>query len=478
MLGSFLAMDSMKLKGPLLTEKLKPAFVPSLIAIVSGQAAAGTVALLTEVVYARLLGPAGRGLIGLCLMCVAFGTLVGGFGLEAAIVYWVSRSRRNDMSWAPAIAFWGVLGSSLAMCLWQLAYWRFHFPFLRGIPGSAASATLFAIPVAILFVYVLGFASGIEQFRLRSACATLRQITGALTFLILLTLIGRSASAALWGNATGLLVGSFAALYLLRRHFRGSCSLRGAVDNLGPTLSYGVRGQVGNIATFFNYRLDVFIVNYFLSASQLGFYALGVVVSEALWQIPQAVATALFPRTARQSDQDAAQFTCFVLRQLFLVSLLCGIVIAALAPIFIPLFLGSQFKPSIAVIWWILPGTIALSMGKVACADLAGRGKNGYSSVFAFVCFAVTAVLDWTLIPRMGILGAALASSITYLLDTVLILAALRYELRVSSKSLFIPTARDLEAYRALWNRLKSMATHLRSHPAQMDVALESQEAD
>jgi len=448
------------------------------MAILGGQATCGLVAFLAEVSYARLLGPTARGLIGLCVMSVALGTLVGGLGGEGTIVYYASRSGTRNSSWLPAVLLWGSLGCAVASLLWALAYWQFHLPVLRGISGTSARVVLLSIPVAVLFAYTMALASGTEQFRWRSACAVLRQAAGISSFFLFFLFLGRTAETALWGNFVGLAVGSLAGLWLLRRKVATFWQESGAVRNLKPTLSYGLRGQAGNLPTFFTYRLDVFIINYFLEPAQLGFYALGVVVSEALWQIPQATASALFPRTARTVEQDATQFTCFVLRQVLFITGLCGIAIAVLSPFLIPLVFGARFKPAVPVIWWILPGTVALALGKVACADLAGRGKIGYSSAFAFVCFAIAAVLDLVLIPHMGIQGAAVASSLSYFADAVLALGALRYELRVTWKSLLVPARCDYYAYRLAWRRLKTALVLVPANRAGLGAALSSQQGD
>lgn len=437
----------------------RPAFAASLLAILGGQAACAAIALLTEICYARFLGPAPRGLISLCLMSIAFGTLLGGLGGEGTIVFWSSRTRDSDRSWLPAVIFWGLLGCLAATTLWILAYWRFQLPFLRGISPYSARLVLASIPVATLFAYTMALLSGAERFRLRSTCAFLRQLSGIAGFLVFLLFVGKNVETALWGNLLGILVGGLVALALLRETLRGFWKIGSALDSLKPTLSYGLRGHIGNLATFFTYRFDVFIVNYFLPPAQLGFYALAVVVSEVLWQIPQATASALFPRTARTQQDKPERFTCFVVRQVLLITCLGALLLALTCPLAIPLIFGRRFIPSIPAILWILPGTVALSLGKVAAADLAGRGKNGYSSIFALACFVITIALDWILIPRMGIIGAALASSIAYFANSLLLLLALRHELRVTWKDLLLPTQNDFSAYGNAWMRAKSSFT-------------------
>jgi Na+-driven multidrug efflux pump len=97
-----------------------------------------------------------------------------------------------------------------------------------------------------------------------------------------------------------------------------------------------------------------------------------------------------------------------------------------------------------------------LSLGKVAASDLAGRGKNGYSTVFSIVGLVVTVILDLALIPRLGIRGAALASSAAYFTNSMLILAALKYELKVKWRSLLVPTHAELVSYQQAWSRFRS----------------------
>jgi O-antigen/teichoic acid export membrane protein len=129
---------------------------------------------------------------------------------------------------------------------------------------------------------------------------------------------------------------------------------------------------------------------------------------------------------------------------------------AILSPWAIPLVFGARFSPSVSVVWWILPGTIALSVSKVICADLAGRGRPEFSSICAFLSLAVTVSLDLLLIPRMGINGAALASSAAYSVQTVLLAIFLKRQLQVPWKSFLVPSFDELTAYQVAWRRCKA----------------------
>jgi O-antigen/teichoic acid export membrane protein len=178
-----------------------------------------------------------------------------------------------------------------------------------------------------------------------------------------------------------------------------------------------------------------------------------------LWQIPQAVAVALAPRTARTIDEGGEQFTCFVTRQVFLLACTMAGIMALTSALVIPFIFGARFQPSVPVIWWILPGTSAFAVAKVMAADLTARGKPEYNSMIAIASAALTVLLDFALIPRMGIRGAALASSITYFLQTMMIGMALKSVIKVSWKTLLIPSYAELVHYRDAVSRGKAWLT-------------------
>ena len=429
-------------------------FASSVASVVGGQVACALLALVTEICYARVLGPAGRGQISLCLMAIAFGVLVGGMGGEGTIILWSADARRRATTWLPAVLLWGFLGCVLTCSFWVFAYWKWHPAFLRNLNPILAIIVLLSIPIGVFFDYQIGMLVGEERFKTRAGVATASQAAGLLGFAALL-FFGRDPENAMWGNLLGILVGVVIAAAVLKGAFRGFWKLGAARPSFAPTLSFAMRCQFGLVASFFNYRLDVFIVNYFLDAAQLGLYALAVVISEALWQIPAAAALALFPRTARTIDEGATEFTCTIMRQILVIACAGAILIAIASWLFLPLVFGERFRPSIVVVWLLLPGTLALSLGKLGASDLAGRGKSGYSSVFSIIALIVTVLLDLLFIPRLGIHGAALASSAAYFTNTILVLTALRYELKVSWKSLLLPTYADFASYQQVWSRFR-----------------------
>ena len=438
------------------TKPVRQRFFVNLVDVLGGQLGCAALALVIEVCFARLLGPEGRGQISLALMAVTLGVLAGGLGGEIPITVWTADQKKRISEWFAAVLLSGVVGCTAVICIWILVYRQWHNLFLKGISPRLFVLVLVTIPVTVLFGYLSAVLAGAEQFRMRAALSLLEQMSGLIGIAGFLLFFRRNAEMAVLGNLFGLVVGSTAAAYLLRNSLRHFWSFSAAFKQIVPALSLGTRGQFGNLASFFNYRLDVFLVNAFLNPAQVGLYAVGVIVSESLWQVPNAAAVVLLPRTARTMDVGANEFTCYITRQVFLIACVSGLLLGLVSPIAIPLVFGRAFSNSVAVIWWILPGTIALCLGKVISADLAARKRPEYSSAFALIALFATIVLDIKLIPVMGIRGAALASSTAYFLDTALLAVALKYELKVSWHSLFMPSRLEFMPYRMAWRRFVS----------------------
>jgi O-antigen/teichoic acid export membrane protein len=435
-------------------EAAKPAplshFAGNVRTILGGQIASILVALLTEISFARLLGPEARGQVSLSTIAIAFGVLLGGLGGDIPIVIWSAERKAHPSRWMVQVLGWGLLGSGIALAVFVLVYRSWHSSALNGITPELLRMILVSVPLAVLLDYAIAFLTGKERFRDRALIGFFDSATGLAAFLLLTIVWGRTAFSAMAGYLAGIVVGLIAAILFSTGEWKPKAASQQC--ELARGLLTGLRGQLGNIAAFFNYRFDVFIVNYFLEPAQVGLYALGVAISESIWQIPQATAVALFPHTARTGEQGTTAFTCSVLRHVFLIATASGLLLAAVSPVAVPIVFGSRFEPSVAVVWWILPGTAALALGKVASSALTARHKTGRSSIYGVLSFLLGILLDVALIPRFGIRGAAAASSLSYLFNAVLLLYSLKRELKAGWQELLRPSVDEFLPYRKMWH--------------------------
>ncbi|MGH7393406.1 MAG: polysaccharide biosynthesis C-terminal domain-containing protein, partial [Candidatus Rokuibacteriota bacterium] len=102
---------------------------------------------------------------------------------------------------------------------------------------------------------------------------------------------------------------------------------------------------------------------------------------------------------------------------------------------------------------WLLPGIFTLSIGKVLVAELLAREKPSYASWATAIATVVNVAGTLTLVPRLGIAGAAISSSIAYSVLSVIVTWCYLRETGVAWSRL-VPRRSDFLAYTALWRRL------------------------
>jgi O-antigen/teichoic acid export membrane protein len=170
---------------------------------------------------------------------------------------------------------------------------------------------------------------------------------------------------------------------------------------------------------FLNYRLDVLFVTYFLGSREVGIYCLAVMIAEALWQVADAAQTALFPRIA--ATQEKAEFTLKVLGLVFGITLIGAVFLVILGKAFILLVFSNKFIEAYEAMLCLLPGIMGLIFAKVLSADVFGRGYPWVGTIAAVPSLMATLVLNPLLIPLFGINGAALTSSVSYIVAGVLV---------------------------------------------------------
>lgn len=402
-------------------------------------------ALIGGVITARVLGPSGKGTLTLALLVPFFAERFFNLGVGIANTYLLGKKRYTLQN---------VLGNSLALVITITLiggpFYLLLVPVLSrtvtsGVEHSLLLLVGILIPLKLLWTYLVCIFLGLQDID-RYNILLLSERGGALGFIILLVLIlGLDVTGAIWANilASVAVLGLGLGILSRRTEIRPIWNPK----LLKESVLFGLRGQIGNIVQIFNYRLDVFIVNYFLGVDSVGIYSVAVALAEMLWHIPGASATVLFPQTAASREKDAKVFTPKVCRNVLLVT---TILVAGLFVVSKPLILFAftdAYLPALVPLWFLLPGVIALSISKTLFGDLAGRGLVQYGTYASSASLIVTVACDLALIPRFGVTGAAVASSIAYGTSALL---ALFFYTKASGNSLvdtLIPKKGDLLLY-------------------------------
>lgn len=177
-------------------------------------------------------------------------------------------------------------------------------------------------------------------------------------------------------------------------------------------LRFGSTVVLGDALQLANYRMDLFILAAFVPLSDIGVYAVAVSLAEMLWQLPNAVSRSILPRImAGQLQRSGVNRISFGLGVLAAGLALIGwfLVVELVEPLF-----GSGFQRVPSILAVLLPGVVLIGATKPLAAWTLSCGFPNRNLMASAAGFGVVLVGNLLLVPRLGILGAALASTLAY----------------------------------------------------------------
>jgi O-antigen/teichoic acid export membrane protein len=90
------------------------------------------------------------------------------------------------------------------------------------------------------------------------------------------------------------------------------------------------------------------------------------------------------------------------------------LVLGAAAPFVIPVIFGADFAGASTPLRILLPGVLLLSAGKTVVPYITNHNRPWAGTWISLTSLGSTLILNVLLIPRLGIVGSALASTIAY----------------------------------------------------------------
>lgn len=192
---------------------------------------------------------------------------------------------------------------------------------------------------------------------------------------------------------------------------------------LGEEIGYGLRGYSGIVTEYAILRLDQMMLAGMASSPIIGLYAVAVALAEITATLASSVADALLPEVAASdSKEKATNLLAKSLRLTLYAHLLVLIPLWFASPFILEWIYGAEFVAATAALRVLLIASIVWSVGLIVISGLNGFGHPGLGAV-ARLASAVTTVsmLLW-LLPKWGIMGAAVSSLIGY---SVMFLVAL-----------------------------------------------------
>jgi len=414
--------------------------------------------LITSIILARTLGPTGRGIYALIILIPTVMLRLGSLGIEAANVYFTGSKRYQIKDIVSNSLLSSILlGLVLISLFWGIAHLNIFHRFLNSnqINPFYLWLVVLTVPLSLLSRFLNSIFLGKEEIVKYNKINIFRSVLQLVAIVVFLVILKQGVAGAVFSYIFTIISVTLFIVLLIKKGTPIGISYN--QNLLKDSIKYGLKAYFGNLAQFLNYRLDMFLVAAFLTPAAVGYYSVAVGIAEKLWMLPGAIATVLFPRISSLKDAEANNLTPRVACFTFLITFVASLILAILAQPLIKILFGPAFLPSVTPLLILLPGIIALSGCKVLTADLAGRGKPQFGTYASFVSLGVNVPLNLWLIPKWGISGAAFASSVAYIIATiVVIIAFVKISKRSWSDILLI--YRRMEVTLGQWMKAKTKA--------------------
>lgn len=426
----------------------RPSLVSSGIHTVAVNVVAIPIGVLGSVMLARFLGPTGKGTYDLVLATSSLLVMILSLQLYPGITFAIAQNRAAIGSLSAVVAVLAVAQSAVGILI--LIVFGRSTAFAAMVPTEIGEQFVFVISITVLGTLLAGygrsFLYGLERFHvanwidLASRTATVAAIG---VFWILSTIYpGRvSISILIFANAS-FLVSSFLLTLIFLGKWR---ALKRGRTDLGLVFRFAIPNYLGDLVQHLNYRLDIFIVSHFVGARGVGLYVIAIGLAQLVWMVSQSAAKVLFPRIASAPVNSTANqtMTSRAARLILWLNIGMAICIGVVSPFLLPLVYGEAFMDSVRPVLFLLPGVVAFGIVNVLAAYIAGSGRPRLNLYIAIAGLIATISLNLILVPKIGISGAAIASSASYSLSCCLTMWVFVRLTRTPYAELLIPTSTD-----------------------------------
>lgn len=370
--------------------------------------------MVSGVLIARLLDPAGKGAVAAIVMWIQMGAWAFAMGLPAAATYLLAR--RSELgrqivgtALVASAAFGAVaVGATQLLLLVVFADQPDHV-------RTMAHVFAFGVVIIVFADLLTSVVTGDHDFGFLNVLRFGRQALKVVLFLALWPLLGFTVGSVLVAFLLAEVVVTAAGAVRVVRRIGVA---RPSLGILRSNLRYGLRLQGAQLAGAANHRLDLLIMPAFLATSAIGLYSVAVSVAAIVFSVVGTAALVVFP-AATSAGPGGGALVSRSLRLVLLTTAVCSIPVFLLAPVVVPLLYGGEFAGAVTALRILLLGYAFKAGSAIIGAGLNASNRPLAASAAQITAIPVTVGGLLLVLGPYGIEGAALVSTAAYGLSFV-----------------------------------------------------------
>lgn len=423
--------------------------------------------VLSGVFSTRVLGESSKGPFSLLQANSQLFVLVFSLSIQTGTVYFIS-SKKFSQEQVTGIAGFIFLISSILLALALVVSYFFKLTIYFLPEGFNTVFYLFSLFLLYFFTFLNSlFAAlfqGISNFKIINKMALINSIVNVIMFACIFLLTDSDGFTAsqklntiLFATLFSLFLNCVLWFYYYKKHINIKPDFKFEIaSQLKPFLLYNLSIYTGMFVNFFNYRLDLWIVNNYLSEKELSYYSLASNINQIILFLAVTIGSVMLPNLSSKTENERNAIFIRVSRISF--SFFAIIILTAfiLSSFIIPFMYGQEFTYTVLPFQLILPGMLFSCITQLFSIYIVSINRNIYNITACSIGLIFTIILDFTLIPNYGIKGAAIATACCYFIIFLITYIFVIAQTKIRNLNLFIPTTMDIKNVLTLFkNQLK-----------------------
>ena len=366
--------------------------------------------LVLMLINSRVLGRHGMGVAGVVYASANVAVMFASVLCGNTIVYFMRQKRIGVV--VSAAYVWALAGSGVA-CGVMAAVGMLPAGYGWAVFGLAVLLSLVNVHLRVLL--------GWDRIRAFNGVFLLQGVGLFVILLGLYYVVGwRDVAGYVWGlyltNLTAWATSLAVMLREVKRTTKGITTIKAWLRDVREMFAYGLWSSVDNLAENLSARLNYFFLQRFGGYGSVGLLDVGTRVSESLWHISHGVSFIAYSEISRATEAERRRLTVVRLLGPTVVALAVamGAVLCIPEWVYTEWLFTREFAGIRSVIAGLSVGIVAFGGNRILSHYFIGTGRVRVSAACSLVGLVVLCVAAAVLVPRWGVTGAAVASSVAY----------------------------------------------------------------
>ncbi len=395
-------------------------------------------ALLT-VILARLLDPDGYGLLFLAISILGVIKLFSRLGIAGSTSKYLATYKERDPSQIPHILRMGLFLNLAVLIITCILLYYFHHE-ISGLVGERELIPFLLIGVSYIFFSTLNYfaLSALQGFEAIETTAVIRGIRGIVKFssAIGLVLLGFGAIGALIGYVIAYAMATIIGLFYIYINFFKVPHQGSPEPGLFRRIAeYSIPITATGTASTIDRYLDTVLVGFFLGPVAVGYYTISKQVISFIEMPASALGFTLSPTYETQREQGNLESTAQIFEEGLTHNLLSYIPAATglilVSQPTIELIFGTEYMGAVPILQILAIYVVFHTVNKIVGSGLDYLGRARERAILRGGSAGLNVILNLILIPSFGVIGAAIATVISYSLYSISNLYIMSTEIRL-----------------------------------------------